>query len=467
MGLASKLASAQSGAPPGAAPTTSAQNAPARVNTIGSPQQQQANTYGAPPSGAPGSYGSGAPAPAPAYGNRPAQQQQYGAGSYGQQQQQPGAYGQQQQQPGAYGQQQQPGAYGQQPGAYGQQPGGYGQQPGAYGQQQRPGAYGQQQPGYGQQQQPQYGQQQYGQQQQPQYGQQPGGYGQPQQQQQQGGAGTQGFYNSLMKAVQENRLQAFYSPQRIQQIAGSIGNKIDQVSQYWKIPMEIALDLVRLALYDIIIYADDSGSMSFEENGERIDDLKLIISRAAYIASLFDDDGIEVRFMNNSTEGNGLRSEQEVLNLVSRVQFRGLTPLGTNLERKVLTPLVIGPARNRALKKPVLVITVTDGTPAGESPSTLTNVIAQAKNELSRTQYGPGALGLQFAQVGNDIRAREFLAKLDVDPIVGGMVDCTSNFEVEQDEMARLGVNLDPQTWLVKMLLGAIDPSYDEQDEKH
>lgn len=95
--------------------------------------------------------------------------------------------------------------------------------------------------------------------------------------------------------------------------------------------------------------------------------------------------------------------------------------------------MVIGPARNRALKKPVLVITVTDGTPAGESPSTLTNVIAQAKNELSRTQYGPGALGLQFAQVGNDIRAREFLAKLDVDPIVGGMVDCTSNFEVEQD----------------------------------
>lgn len=45
--------------------------------------------------------------------------------------------------------------------------------------------------------------------------------------------------------------------------------------------------------------------------------------------------------MNNSTEGNGLRSEQEVLNLVSRVQFRGLTPLGTNLERKVLTPWLL------------------------------------------------------------------------------------------------------------------------------
>lgn len=45
------------------------------------------------------------------------------------------------------------------------------------------------------------------------------------------------------------------------------------------------------------------------------------------------------------------------------------------------------------------------------------------------------------------------------------MVDCTSNFEVEQDEMAKQGVVLDPSTWLVKMMLGAIDPSYDAQDE--
>lgn len=32
---------------------------------------------------------------------------------------------------------------------------------------------------------------------------------------------------------------------------------------------------VKLALFDVILYIDDSGSMQFEENGERIDDLKL------------------------------------------------------------------------------------------------------------------------------------------------------------------------------------------------
>jgi hypothetical protein len=47
----------------------------------------------------------------------------------------------------------------------------------------------------------------------------------------------------------------------------------------------------RLALYDIVIYIDDSGSMAFEEQGERIKDLELILKRVAFAATLFDEDG--------------------------------------------------------------------------------------------------------------------------------------------------------------------------------
>lgn len=229
--------------------------------------------------------------------------------------------------------------------------------------------------------------------------------------------------------------------------------------------MEITVDLVRLALYDIVMFVDDSGSMSFEENGERIDDLKLILNRTAYVASIMDDDGLQVRFMNNTIQGNNLKSEPEVANLISQVNFRGLTPLGTNLKAKVIDPLVIAPSRQNTLRKPVMVITITDGQPAGESPNTIFQVIKEAKNTLIRSPYGPGAIAFQFAQVGNDLRARDFLGKLDTDGEVGAMVDCTSNFEVEQDEMAKHGVVLDPSTWLVKMMLGAIDPSYDDKDE--
>lgn len=56
-------------------------------------------------------------------------------------------------------------------------------------------------------------------------------------------------------------------------------------------PAELAHDLATLALYDIVIFADDSGSMIFEEGGERIQDLKVIMGRVAEVATLFDEDG--------------------------------------------------------------------------------------------------------------------------------------------------------------------------------
>lgn len=45
------------------------------------------------------------------------------------------------------------------------------------------------------------------------------------------------------------------------------------------------------------------------------------------------------------------------------------------------------------------VIAITDGEPAGEPVSTTSNVIRNAKNLVSSSQYGPGAIAFQFAQV--------------------------------------------------------------------
>jgi len=47
-----------------------------------------------------------------------------------------------------------------------------------------------------------------------------------------------------------------------------------------------------LALYDIVIYADDSTSMKYAESGARIDDMKVILERVTEVATLFDDDGM-------------------------------------------------------------------------------------------------------------------------------------------------------------------------------
>jgi hypothetical protein len=88
---------------------------------------------------------------------------------------------------------------------------------------------------------------------------------------------------------------------------------------------------------------------------------------------------------------------------------------------KVIQPLVLGPARANQLQKPVLVIAITDGTPAGENKDEIFSVIQRTDAELKRTRYGPDAISYressalwgrciadrpEFAQVGNDQKVR-------------------------------------------------------------
>ncbi|PSK43156.1 Cell morphoproteinsis protein PAG1 [Elsinoe australis] len=434
------------------------QSAPPQPPQYGQPSQPQYQAYQqspSQPSPYPGQSNYNRPAPPPPQGQAP--------GGYGYQQPQqpynPSPYPPQQQQ------QQQPyqpyGAPPAQPQHTGQQPYGYGQPP---------------PPGQGQGQYPP--QQQYGQQQQ-QYGQQPpqpqqGGYGGPPPQSQPAGPGQIAAYKqSLQQTIQDKRLQQFYPPNSplIDQVANKASYQIDRLCAQWRINKEIANDIVKLALYDIVLFIDDSGSMQFEEKGERIKDLQVILERVAFASTLFDDDGIEIRFMNQDPPANmtsGVKSQDQINQLMNGHRFSGLTPMGTNLRKKVIDDIFLRNLRSGRMRKPVLVITITDGQPAGEPQNSVFDTVRDAVNEAGRSQFGTGAIAFQFAQVGNDQTAREFLGKLDADPTVGPMVDCTSNYETESEEMLRANppVELTPDLWMIKLLLGSIDSSYDTKDEK-
>ena len=213
----------------------------------------------------------------------------------------------------------------------------------------------------------------------------------------------------------------------MQNLAAEAPGKLARLIHEWAVPMEVATDVMKLSLFDVILYVDDSGSIEFEEKGLRKDQLRQILGIVATAASTFDQDGISVRFMNSSEKGDGIRDAEDVNQLVSRVRFSGLTPLGTNLKTKVVEPMIVEPARANRLDKPVLVITITDGQPAGEPHGAVGDVIRYAVDETSRTRYGAGAVAFQFSQVGTDQRARDFLSALDEDPHIGHLIDCTSS----------------------------------------
>jgi hypothetical protein len=177
--------------------------------------------------------------------------------------------------------------------------------------------------------------------------------------------------------------------------------------------------------------------MQFEEQGSRIQDLRLILDRVSFASTLFDADGISVRFMNadvrdpqtgRSLEEN-VSTETHITELMKGVKFNGLTPMGTSLRKKVIDGIVLPKASQGQLKKPILVITITDGQPAGEPQNAVFDTIRYAFDTLRQRypQYGPGALAFEFAQVGNDLAAKKFLSTLDEDPQIGAMIDCTSS----------------------------------------
>ena len=182
----------------------------------------------------------------------------------------------------------------------------------------------------------------------------------------------------------------------------------------------------------MLIKTDDSGSMRFD-GGERIKDMRLIISRVISAALLFDDDGISIRFMNwepgnriTKEKLDHIENEQQIDLIVDKVLFNGTTPMGQQMKERIIDPLILEPARVGRLKKPVLVITVTDGQPT-DNPK-IFDTIRYASSEISRMpQYGKGAISFQFAQVGDDPTAMAFLSKLDNDPQIGSLVDCTSS----------------------------------------
>ncbi|GAO47192.1 hypothetical protein G7K_1402-t1 [Saitoella complicata NRRL Y-17804] len=276
---------------------------------------------------------------------------------------------------------------------------------------------------------------------------------------------------ALERCIKDQHLEAFYPPhayqQRIREVASRAAHRLPELIAKWKLPSEIAVDICKLALFDVILFIDDSGSMVFEEKGERLDDMKMILSHVAFAASLFDDDGIQVRFFNSDIKGDNIRSEADADKVISQVKFGGLTPIGTQLKAKILEPLVLSRARANQLHKPVLIITITDGQPQGEDSNTIFNVIRDANHFFQGNQYGVGALNLMFGQVGTDMKARQFLQELDEHHEVGARVDVTSNYEMEADQMRKeSGCELSPEVWLVKLFLGAIDSSYDTSDEK-
>jgi hypothetical protein len=71
-----------------------------------------------------------------------------------------------------------------------------------------------------------------------------------------GPAQVQALKNILIQTIQENKLQSFYPPNSpaLDVLGNKAAQQLPALAQRWRIPMEIANDLVKLGLYDVVLF---------------------------------------------------------------------------------------------------------------------------------------------------------------------------------------------------------------------
>lgn len=270
----------------------------------------------------------------------------------------------------------------------------------------------------------------------------------------------------MWRIVCLKNLYSFFTQEELQQLVNRACKHDYKILQsQWNIPtLDMATDLAVLGLYDIVIFADDSSSMSTreakEDNMTRFDIMKNVIETIGFWSTLMDPDGIVVRFFNSHVEADGIATTQDISKLFFSVRPNGSTPMGQNLKSKIFDKVIYPITQLNKLARPVLIITITDGIP--DSQQDVVNTICDIKNYFTKTKYGSNGSAFSFAQIGSDVGATEYLNTLDTHPHVGNIIDCTSEFSIEQQQC---GQGFTETAWIIKLMIGAIDPSYDLVDE--
>ena len=208
----------------------------------------------------------------------------------------------------------------------------------------------------------------------------------------------------MWRIVSLKGLYPFYSKDELQNLVNrACKHDYNSLKSLWEFPsIDMTTDLAVLGLYDIVIFADDSTSMTItepnEDNMNRFDIMKTVIDTIGFWSTLMDPDGIVVRFFNSDIEGNGIGNKKDVLNLFNKVKPYGSTPIGKNLKEKVFNRIIQPLIMDKKLSRPVLIIIVTDGIP--DSKPDVINSICEIKSFCSKSSYGSNAVAFSFAQIG-------------------------------------------------------------------
>jgi len=243
----------------------------------------------------------------------------------------------------------------------------------------------------------------------------------------------------------------------VQDLAKKAASKAQAVSTAFSLAPKYTAGLAKLALYDFVILCDNSTSM-LEDN--RMLALQDTLERVANFTTILNPDGISIRFLNYLGDKTGrfdhLKTVEDIKR-IANVECSGDTRLGEILNEKIITPMILEKAAKGALKKPVIVVIITDGEPT-EARETLRNTIRDCKNGIDSWGYKRGAVVFLISRVGTSETAKKFIDELRHDKEAGHMVYSSSQDLNEKREAFIASGNDKAYTaLLIKLFLTALD----------
>lgn len=177
----------------------------------------------------------------------------------------------------------------------------------------------------------------------------------------------------LQDQVKTKKLEAFY-PEIPNELAEKAAKMVNELRAKG-CSREMANQFAIMTLYDLailiglyppkadqvgakflIIMIDDSDSMKYEENGERIKTVQKTLDNIANVYGLARDQGIiTVRFLN-APQGKKNVTVKTVKSVLKNHNYGGVTRIGTELKKKILDRFV-----TNDMAKPLLIMIITDG----------------------------------------------------------------------------------------------------------
>lgn len=219
--------------------------------------------------------------------------------------------------------------------------------------------------------------------------------------------------SSMDSHIKDSGLEKFYGSDNtlLQSVAEKASALRNDPNETLNAPESIDR-LTRLALYQVVLYCDDSGSMQ----GRRWDALCKLVHRITRIATTLipGENGVELRFINSSETFSNL-DVAKIDAAMKQSGPSGMTPLGSRLRSHVLQPLVYDVLeKGETLKRPLLIFTITDGEPS-ESDNIFRDAIEECTEALVKAGYERTAVLFAISQIGDDENAEKFLQGLSGD----------------------------------------------------